>query len=99
MKFFGKKHIRKPASLKRIAAEFLAIVLLHTVMAEVLVRVHLVEHMLSPGRDSYYAICVAAFFMMIRGIVIVLGSGWLLARLWLYATRSSAIRERTSDTA
>lgn len=95
MKFFGKKRIRKPVSLKRIAVEFFAIVLLHTVMAEVLVRVHLVEHMLSPGQDSYYAICAAAFFMMVRGIVIVFSLGWLFARLWFYATRPPVIQDAT----
>lgn len=52
-----------------------------------LARMDMQEHMLSPGTDSRVALGVTAMFLLLRSFVLVAAPGWVLARLWLRATR------------
>lgn len=78
---------RRPPTLRRVVLEFLAVVLLHEISLHLLARTRLMEHLLSPGSDSRWAILATVMFLLIRMFLLALGPGWLLARIWLWATR------------
>lgn len=80
------KH-RPPPTLRRIVLEFLALIALHFALLQVLARARLLEHLLAPGPGSRVALAVTAAFLLLRLFLIVFGTGWLLARLWLWASR------------
>jgi hypothetical protein len=76
-----------PPTLRRIVLEFLALVTLHFVLLHLLARARLLEHLLAPGPSSRLALAATAFFLLLRLFLLVFGTGWLLARLWLWFSR------------
>ena len=76
-------------SLRRILIEAAVLVAVHFVLLQILARVNLLEHLLAPGADSRFALGVTAAFLLLRVFLFVFAPGWLLARLWLRATRTS----------
>jgi hypothetical protein len=78
---------RAPPSLRRILVEAAVLFGLHVLLLQLLARVNVLEHLLSPGRDAMLALAVTAFFLLLRFFVVVFGLGWVAARLWLHATR------------
>lgn len=78
---------RRPPTLRRILLEGAALVAGHFVLLQILARVNLLEHLLAPGADSRFALGVTAAFLLLRVFLFVFAPGWLLARLWLWATR------------
>ena len=80
---------RRPPTLRRILIEATALVATHFVLLRILARVNLLEHLLAPGADSRFALGVTAAFLLLRVFLLVFAPGWLLARLWLRATRTS----------
>lgn len=87
MIFSGKRRITQPPTWRRIVLEAASLALLHFIAAQILARANLLEHLLSPGADSQLALGVTAVFMLLRAFTLVLGTGWVLARLWLLWTR------------
>ncbi len=81
------RHLRRPPTLRRIVAEAAALLALHFVLVLILARVRLLEHLLSPGPESRVALAVTAMFLMLRIFVLVLLPGWVVARVWLLASR------------
>lgn len=77
-------------SLRRILIEAAVLVAVHFVLLQILARVNLLEHLLAPGADSRVALGVTAVFLLLRVFLFVFAPGWLLARLWLWATRPRA---------
>ena len=77
---------RRPPTLRRILIESSALVAVHYALLQILARVNLLEHLLAPGANSRFALFVTAAFLLLRVFVLVLTPGWLLARLWLWAT-------------
>ncbi len=75
--------IRLPKSLWWV----IALILLHFVCAQVLARVHLLEHLLSPGSDSFEALAILGCFFLLRLTVIVFIPAWLVAKIWLRWSR------------
>lgn len=68
----------------------IALIGLHFLCAQVLARVHLLEHLLSPGSDSFEALVILACFFLFRLSVLVLLPAWLIAKLWLWWSRPCA---------
>jgi len=83
---------RRPSTLRRILLEAAALVAVHYALLQMLARVNLLEHLLAPGADSRFALGVTAAFLLLRVFLLVFASGWLLARLWLWATRTSVAK-------
>ena len=81
---------RRPPTLRRILVEAAVLVAVHFVLLQILARVNLLEHLLAPGADSRLALGVTAAFLLLRVFLFVFAPGWLLARLWLWTTRSTA---------
>jgi hypothetical protein len=79
---------RPPITLRRIVVEFAMIVLLQFALAHVLMHFRLLDHLLSPGRDSGVALGVTTAFLLLRMFVLLFAPGWFLARLWLWMTRA-----------
>ena len=77
-------------SLRRILIEAAVLVAVHFVLLQILARVNLLEHLLAPGADSRFALGVTAVFLLLRVLLFVFTPGWLLARLWLWATQPAA---------
>lgn len=77
----------KCPELRRIVIQFTLLVVLQWALAELLSRYQLLEHILSPGKDSAVALVVAVLFMALRMFLLLFGVGWFLARLWLWASR------------
>jgi hypothetical protein len=78
---------RTPPTLLRIVIEFVAIILLQLALAHALMRFRVLDHLLSPGRDSAVALGVTAAFLLLRMFVLLFAPGWFLARLWLWMSR------------
>jgi hypothetical protein len=81
---------RRPPTIRRILIEAAALGAVHLVLLQILARVDLLEHLLAPGADSRLALGVTAAFLLLRVFLFVFAPGWLLARLWLRATRQAA---------
>ena len=79
---------RLPPTVRRILAEAAVLVLLHGIALRLLAQARLMEHLLSPGSQSRWAVVATVMFLLLRMFVLVLAPGWVLARLWLRATRS-----------
>ena len=79
---------RPPPSLRRIVIETSVLVALQWTVALGLARARLLEHLLAPGSGSYVALAVTGVFLVLRIGVIVLLPGWLVARIWLWASRT-----------
>jgi hypothetical protein len=79
---------RPPPTFRRILAEAVVLMLLHEVAIRLLARWRLMEHLLSPGSQSRWAINATVMFLLLRMFLLVLAPGWVLARLWLRATRN-----------
>lgn len=77
-------------SLRRILIEAATLVAVHFVLLQILARVNLLEHLLAPGADSRRALGVTAAFLLLRVFLFVFAPGWLMARLWLWATQPAA---------
>lgn len=77
----------KSSELRRIVIQFALLVVLQWALAELLSHYPLLEHILSPGKDSAFALVVVGLFMALRMFLLLFGVGWLLARLWLWFTR------------
>jgi hypothetical protein len=80
------KRDRRP-TLRRIIIELMLLVLLHFFAVQALARVRLLEHLLSPGPESRFAIGVTVAFLLLRGVLLLLAPGWFAARIWLWWTR------------
>ncbi len=80
---------RRPPSLRRILFDFAVLIVVHLVLVQILGRVHLLEHMLSPGPGSALALAVTVFFLVVRTILLLLAPGLFLARVWLRITAVS----------
>lgn len=81
---------RQPPSLVRIVVEFVAVILLQLGLAYGLIHLRLLDHLLSPGKDSGGALGVITAFLLLRMFVLLFAPGWFLARLWLWRTRRNA---------
>ena len=81
---------RRSPSLRRILVEAVSLVAVHFALLLLLARVNLLEHLLAPGAGSRFALAVTAVFLLLRLFLLVLAPGWLLARIWLWATRPPA---------
>ena len=84
-----KKRRRPPPTPRRIFIEFAALAALHLVLLHTLARARILEHLLAPGPGSRLALALTATFFLLRLFLILVGPGWLLARLWLWTTRPS----------
>jgi hypothetical protein len=84
------RRVTAPPTLKRILTETAVLLALHLVLMQVLARIHLLEHLLSPGPGSKVAIAVTTMFLLLRIFVIAILPGWFAARLWLFLTRERA---------
>lgn len=83
---------RRPPSLRRILIEAVVLVVVHAVLLHVLARVHLLEHLLAPGAGSLVALPVTAVFLLLRLFLLVFAPGWVIARLWLWATQPAMLK-------
>lgn len=81
------RHLCTPPTLERILIETAVLLALHFALVFALARVRLLEHLLSPGPESGAALVVTAMFLVLRIFVIVLLPGWLIMRIWLFASR------------
>lgn len=77
-------NLRRPLTLRRILIEMAALILLHFVLVQILARVRLLDHLLSPGPGATLALAATAFFLLLRIFLLVFGAGWFVARLWLW---------------
>ena len=75
--------------MRRIFIEAIGLVFLHAVLLQVLARAHLLEHLLAPGRDSFWPIVATASFLVLRTFLYVIGPGWLVCRLWFWFTQKA----------
>lgn len=73
--------------LQRIALPLVILGTLHFVFVQILLRVRLLEHLLSPGPGSTVALIVTAIFLLFRFFLLVLAPGWFLARFWVWMTK------------
>lgn len=80
--------MKKKASLKRIFIEVSVLVVVHAVLLNVLARARLLEHLLAPGSQSYWAIAATVAFLLPRIFLYLAGPGWLACRLWLRYTKT-----------
>jgi len=69
--------------------EAIGLVFLHAVLLQVLAKAHLLEHLLAPGRNSFWPIVATASFLMLRTFLYVIGPGWLVCRLWFGFTQKA----------
>jgi hypothetical protein len=88
----------RSSSLPRILLEAGAVVVIHFVVLRVLARARLLEHLLAPGSQSYWAIAATAAFLLFRAFLYIFGPGWLLCRLWLCYTRTQDNAKPTLST-
>jgi len=65
----------------------LVLVVLQFTFAHILADARLIEHLLAPGSQSNIALAVAVIFFVLRISVLVVLPGWLLAWLWLWASK------------
>ena len=79
--------MKRSPSLRRILGEAVALVVVHFALLQILARVNLLEHLLAPGAGSRFALGVTAVFLLLRFFLFVFAPGWLVARLWLWATQ------------
>lgn len=77
---------RPSPGILRIFVEFIAVILLQLALAYGLMHLRLLDHLLSPGKDSGGALGVITAFLLLRMFVLLFAPGWLLARLWLWRT-------------
>lgn len=75
------------SAVARIAAEALGLIVLQWLLTLWLIHTRLLEHLLSPGSRSSGPLIVTGAFLLLRTLVIVLLPGWVLARVWLQATK------------
>lgn len=90
-----RRHLRgrmRPCSPRRILAEAAALVVLHFALVQILARTRLLEHVLSPGPGAGAALAATTFFLLLRVFLFVLGPGWVLTRLWLWASHPGTKR-------
>lgn len=78
---------RPPVTPRRIVIELLMVVLLQLALAHALMHFRVLDHLLSPGRDSSIALGVTTAFLLLRMFVLLFAPGWFLARLWLWMSR------------
>lgn len=76
--------LRPPPPLRRILVEMAVLITLHFALVQILVRVSLLDHLLSPGPDAVFALAVTTCFLLLRIFLVVFGVGWFAARLWLW---------------
>ncbi len=81
---------RPPPTIRRILVEAAILGLLHEAAIRLLAHARLMEHLLSPGSQSLWAVVATAMFLLLRMFLLVLAPGWVLARLWLRATRAKS---------
>lgn len=87
---------RPPPTLRRVLIEAAVLVAVHFVLLQILARVNLLEHLLAPGADSRFALVITAVFLLLRFFLLVCAPGWLLVRLWLWATATERRRTQPS---
>lgn len=75
---------RKPVTPFRIVAEFAVVLALQFALSFVLMQAHVLDHLLSPGRESVLALGVTTAFLLLRMFVMLFSAAWLFARLWLW---------------
>ncbi|MFT3783652.1 MAG: hypothetical protein QM790_16690 [Nibricoccus sp.] len=80
--------MKKRRTLSRILVEAVAVVILHAVFLQMLAKARLLEHLLAPGGNSFWAIAATVGFLAFRVFLYLLGPGLLLCRLWFWATRN-----------
>lgn len=73
--------------LIRLLIPFALMVALQWALAELFSRYQLLEHILSPGKESAVALVIAALFLVLRMLFLLFGLGWFLARIWLWGSR------------
>lgn len=84
-----RHHIR----FVRIAGGALALVGTHFIATQLLARVHLLEHLLAPGPESFGALVITGAFLILRILVLLLLPGWVAARVFLWF--ASGVRSST----
>ena len=77
-----------PLSFRGAILGAFVLVVLQFTLAHLLAHARLLEHLLSPGSGSNAALAVTGAFLLLRVGVLVLLPGWVLAQLWLWATRT-----------
>jgi hypothetical protein len=82
--------MKKPTTLIRILVDAAVLVVVHIVLLHVLANMRLLEHLLAPGSQSYWAIAVTIVFLLLRTLLYVVGPSWFVCRLWLWFTRTNA---------
>jgi hypothetical protein len=87
-----RNRIYRPPTLGRIVGDAAILLALHFTLAHVLAHARLLEHLLSPGPGSRLALAATATFLLLRFFVLVLGPGWIAARLWLLISRPRPAR-------
>jgi len=78
--------VRTPPTLLRILVEAAVVLGLHAAAHWGMVESRLLERVLSPTGDSGMHVTAAACFLLLRLFVLLLLPGWVLARVWLWAT-------------
>ncbi len=85
--WWERRRSRAAPRLGRIVLELAAVYTLHFLAGQVLVRIALLEQVLSPGPGGRLALAVALGFFALRLFVLLVAPGWFLARIWLLLTR------------
>ncbi|MBS0632903.1 MAG: hypothetical protein JSS11_13390 [Verrucomicrobia bacterium] len=80
----------RPIRLRQVVWISVSLILLHWLCAEVLVRVPLLEHLLSPGSDSLDALLMLGVFFALRAAVFLFLPAWIVVSLWFWWTQRSA---------
>lgn len=78
------KHV---PNLRHPLAQIAALAVLHWLLLAALAWYRLPEHLLAPGTQSRLAIIASMIFLSFRLLLYVFGPGWLIASLWLQASR------------
>ena len=76
--------LRQPSRLRGIFIEMGVLIALHFALVQILARVRLLEHLLSPGPGATFALAVTTMFLLLRVFLIVFGAGWFVVRIWLW---------------
>ena len=81
--------MKKSMPLLRIFVRAVTLVALHVVLLNVLAKVRLLEHLLAPGSQSYWAIAVTVAFLLLRTFLYIVGPGWLVCCIWLWYSKAN----------